>query len=169
MMYYLTMPGGRSPAKQGKFIPNEQLRYYREKLGLSQTKLAKLVGCSQPDIQGLERGSRRTTAEWAEKIAPHLGITPRDLFPRAPGSPRIADRGGLDYAISNRAMEVARRFSPNDNDPLQADIFTLMYNLLAHQRDGHMITDDEATLELIDTFVQRVRSGFPSPSRDEGS
>lgn len=50
------------------------LRFFREKKGLSQVQLAKLVNSSQPQINRLEMGDRKLTVEWAERIAPHLGV-----------------------------------------------------------------------------------------------
>src|SRR5438477_12081611 len=116
-MYSSLMPGGRRRMPQrGKFIPNEEVRRLREERGLSQARLAELAGCSQPDIFRLETGHARTTAEWAERLAPHLGVEPRDLFPRAAGSPRSSDGGGVDADIMRRAMLIARRWG-GDDDP----------------------------------------------------
>jgi len=129
-------------------------------LGLSQSRLAELAGCSQADIHRLETGKARTTAEWAERLASHIGVEPRELFPRAAGSPRPADSGGLDAEIMQRAMAVARRWCPN-GDPLTAEILALVYGLLARERDGHLISDNEPTLSLIDGFVRRLRGSKP--------
>lgn len=46
----------------------------REKNNLSQQQLADLVGTSQPQIKRLESGERKLTKEWAERLAPHLGV-----------------------------------------------------------------------------------------------
>ncbi|WP_173931362.1 LexA family transcriptional regulator [Chelativorans sp. Marseille-P2723] len=56
------------------------LRNLRIKKGLSQSALAELVGTSQPQIRRLEAGERKLTKEWAERIAPHLGVTPEMLI-----------------------------------------------------------------------------------------
>jgi phage repressor protein C with HTH and peptisase S24 domain len=64
------------------------LRALREQKGLSQAKLASLAGTSQPQIKRLEDGERELTKAWAERLAPHLGVTPEEiLFPdRIPSS-----------------------------------------------------------------------------------
>jgi transcriptional regulator with XRE-family HTH domain len=142
--------------RRGKFIANEPLRQLREMRGLSQQGLADLVGCSQPDIQRLETGNARTTAEWAERLAPHLGVEARDLFPRAPGSPRPSDGGGIDRDVMARAVAVAQRLV-SDDDALAAEVIALVYELLARERDGYAIIDDEATLSLFVHFARRVR------------
>lgn len=56
------------------------IKELREKIELSQAALAERVGTSQPQIKRLESGERKLTKEWAEKIAPHLNITPEALL-----------------------------------------------------------------------------------------
>jgi transcriptional regulator with XRE-family HTH domain/predicted Rdx family selenoprotein len=58
---------------------------------LTQATLAEKVGTSQPQIRRLEQGERRMTTEWAEKLAPHLGVDPVDLlFPDRLKKPKPA-------------------------------------------------------------------------------
>ena len=52
----------------------------RAKLSLTQAELADLVGTTQAQVQRLERGQRKLTLEWAEKLAPVLKTTARDLM-----------------------------------------------------------------------------------------
>lgn len=60
------------------------LKIARLASGLSMPKLAGLAGTSAQQIDRLERGERKLTKEWAERIAPHLGLSAQDLlFPRA--------------------------------------------------------------------------------------
>lgn len=56
------------------------LQAYRKANKLTQQELAERVGTSQPQIRRLENGERKLTREWAEKLAPHLGITPAQLL-----------------------------------------------------------------------------------------
>lgn len=56
------------------------LTEYRERVGLSQSKLAELAGTSQPQIQRLEKGTRGLSKQWATKIAPHVQAIPEDLM-----------------------------------------------------------------------------------------
>lgn len=55
------------------------LRDARIAKGLTQTGLAKLAGTSQPQIKRLEKGDRKLTREWAERLAPFLDVTPAEL------------------------------------------------------------------------------------------
>lgn len=52
----------------------------REQKNMSQADLAELVGTSQPQIKRLEKGERKLTKEWAERISPHLNVTPEVLM-----------------------------------------------------------------------------------------
>ncbi|EJF76545.1 hypothetical protein MCO_01612 [Bartonella sp. DB5-6] len=56
------------------------LKFFREKMGLSSKKLAELAGTSQPQIFRLENGHRKLTKEWAIRLAPHLSVTPKQLM-----------------------------------------------------------------------------------------
>lgn len=60
------------------------LKQFRERAKLTQQELADAVGTSQPQIRRLEAGERKLTKEWAERLAPALGIGAETLlFPPA--------------------------------------------------------------------------------------
>lgn len=70
------------------------LRELRETAGLSQQKLADLVGTSQPQIKRLEAGERKMTRPWALRLAPVLGVTPEQmLFPESTMNNVVGVRG----------------------------------------------------------------------------
>lgn len=72
------------------------LRNYRQKQKLSQAALAELAGTSQPQIKRLEDGDRKLTKEWAERLAPHLGVTPQELiFDSPPPRGQVITNGPL--------------------------------------------------------------------------
>lgn len=56
------------------------LRYYRNRAGLTQGRLAELAGTSQPQIRRLESYQRSLTKEWATVLAEPLGVSPDDLL-----------------------------------------------------------------------------------------
>ena len=56
------------------------LREHRLKAGLSQVELAARAGTTQPSINRLETGQTQLTKKWAERLAPHLGIDPKQLL-----------------------------------------------------------------------------------------
>lgn len=56
------------------------IRSLREARGLTQARLAELVSTSQPQIRRLEAGERQLTKEWAQRLAPHLGVAASQLM-----------------------------------------------------------------------------------------
>ncbi|MBK3797895.1 helix-turn-helix domain-containing protein [Azospirillum brasilense] len=56
-----------------------KLKEIREARGLSQEQVAEMAGTSQPQIYKLEKGLRRMTLDWAQKLAPALGVGIGDL------------------------------------------------------------------------------------------
>jgi len=56
------------------------LKDLRVAKNLTQAGLADLAGTSQPQIRRLENGDRQMTKEWAERLAPHLGVLPSSLL-----------------------------------------------------------------------------------------
>lgn len=56
------------------------IRRLREDRDMSQNELAEKAGTSQPQINRLEKGERKLTKEWAERLAPHLNVTPEILL-----------------------------------------------------------------------------------------
>ncbi|HLI10565.1 MAG TPA: helix-turn-helix domain-containing protein [Alphaproteobacteria bacterium] len=106
------------------------LREIREARGLSQPALARLARTSQQQIDRLEKGQRVLTLAWARRLAPLLGIAPRELRPAegydlVPVAGIVADdesvilfdhddvtasRSALDESASSasRAAEIAR-------------------------------------------------------------
>lgn len=61
-----------------------EIRRLRETKEMTQSALAELVGTSQPQIRRLEASERKLSKEWAERLAPHLGVSPEELL--FPGS-----------------------------------------------------------------------------------
>lgn len=57
-----------------------RLREFREARKLSQARLGDLAGTSSQQIDRLEKAQRKLTVQWAEKLAPHLGVEPLDIF-----------------------------------------------------------------------------------------
>ncbi len=52
----------------------------REVKGMTQPELAALVGTKATQLGKLERGERRLSDHWAQRIAPHLDVAPHELF-----------------------------------------------------------------------------------------
>jgi len=58
------------------------MKYYREQMGISQTKLSIICDCSSGTIGGIEAGKTKPSFDMIIKIAEGLKITPADLFVR---------------------------------------------------------------------------------------
>lgn len=58
---------------------SENVRFYRKRMKLSQTQLAKLVGVSQQTIDRYESGSRMPSIYDGVKLATALNITCEEL------------------------------------------------------------------------------------------
>lgn len=71
-----------------KSIFGENLLFYRQNLGITQTELAEKVGVGQVTIANYERGTRFPGEDVLIRIANSLGITLSLLFSAKPGSPR---------------------------------------------------------------------------------
>jgi len=56
------------------------IRSLREARGLTQAQLAERAATSQPQIRRLEAGERQLTKDWAQRLAPHLGVTASRLM-----------------------------------------------------------------------------------------
>lgn len=54
---------------------------------MTQADLAAKAGTSQPQIHRLENDKRPLSKKWAERLAPHLGVTPEALM--FPGTDRL--------------------------------------------------------------------------------
>lgn len=87
-----------------KAMPNLQIKALREAREWSQQYLADLIGCGQSDIAKLENGTKKSTLDWMVRIAPHLGVAPKDLMPPGPGEapPPLLMLPGGEVAVGPR-------------------------------------------------------------------
>ncbi len=90
------------------------IRNLREARGLTQAQLARLAATSQPQIRRLEAGERQLSKEWAERLAPHLGIAASQLMfgeeavplpvaevAELPMDPVATSSGEIDVSVAN--------------------------------------------------------------------
>lgn len=75
-----------------------RLRQIREAAGLSQVKLAQLSNTTGQQIGRLELGKIRLSKEWADRLAPHLGISAAELL--------FGDEPGIVSPSSQRLTHV---------------------------------------------------------------
>jgi phage repressor protein C with HTH and peptisase S24 domain/DNA-binding XRE family transcriptional regulator len=80
------------------------IRSLREARGYTQAELAKLAATSQPQIRRLEAGERQLSKEWAERLAPHLGVAASMLMFGDEVVPSPADIAGISEASAAPAI-----------------------------------------------------------------
>lgn len=70
----------------------ERIRALRQARGWSLQQLADRVGASKPQIDKLERGSRRLTGDWIRRVAEALEVEPEALSASGPPAARVDTR-----------------------------------------------------------------------------
>lgn len=83
-------------------LMSNQIARLRLARRLTQQQLADFAGTSQPQIKRLEKGQRKLTKEWAERLAPYLGTTPEALL-----FPEARRRSSLDRLLDELPPELA--------------------------------------------------------------
>lgn len=131
---------GRGPMRPTASLPN-RIRPLREERGLTQDTLALRVGTTKMQVSRLERGERRLTQGWMEKIAAALACRPADLLPDA-------DSGGAE-----RGGQPANELRPApQHEPLHAALLRRDVPVLGTSRGGEARVADEFALngEVVD-------------------
>lgn len=77
------------------------IKYYREKLGLSQTELSIQCDCGTGTIGGIESGKAKPSFEMMIRIAEALKVHPADLFLRDTSKPKSQIRAELKEKINS--------------------------------------------------------------------
>jgi transcriptional regulator with XRE-family HTH domain len=96
-MYFAQSPAVRPtilPGRKGRM--QNRISILRTQRGLSLSALAELVGTTKAQIQKLERGDRRLSLVWMQRIARALNVKVSDLLPPEADD---ADASGPDAAI----------------------------------------------------------------------
>lgn len=144
-------------------VPNHQtgrfdnnLKYYRERAGMSQEELARRTGISRTYISGIEVGDRRLTLKTATRIADVLHVNPYELL----GMDAIKYTGdfmdtlhSLVYAHYDDMMTGVGK-EPKTVSITDFNIFMIIYELI-----GHEITEDD--IISIHSMVNSLTSKLP--------
>lgn len=140
-----------------------RLRELRERKQLTRAALASLAGTGATQVNKLESGERRLSDHWAQRLAPHLGVEPYELFMPASNLPSVrwvpvigqVSCGNLEEAIEN-----AEGFVPTINGGPR--VFALRpngdsMNLLIPEYGYALVDPDQ--IDLIDGKVYVVVNG----------
>lgn len=136
---------GRGPSRPTASLPN-RIRPLREERGLTQDTLAERVGTTKMQISRLERGERRLTQGWMEKIGAALACPPAALLP-GEGAAADAARGVSAPALLQGELRPAAGHEPLHGAMLRRDV-----PVLGTSRGGEGRTPDEFAFngEIID-------------------
>lgn len=131
--------------------------------GLTQAELAELAGTTKNQLVKLEGGSRRLSDHWAQRLAPHLGVSPYELFMPADATPlRLVpiigniSCGNWQEAIENAEGMVAASANGGRNLFALKAAGTSMDMLI---NDGGYVYVDPDDRDLIDGKVYAVMNG----------
>lgn len=138
-------------------LPN-RIREWRERRDLTQDALADATGTSKMQISRLERGERRLTQGWMERIAEVLGCRPADLLPGAPESAGEAPPDETAaYDLETRPSEVrpSEVRLAEGHLPLAAGMLRRDVPVLGTSRGG--VPDKAGDFEMNGEVVDHVR------------
>jgi transcriptional regulator with XRE-family HTH domain len=85
-----------------------RIQELRERKGWSQAELAKRVGTSQPQIDRLEKGTRRLTEDWMRRVAKALDVRATELLELATAAELEND---VETYLPDASLEMARPLS----------------------------------------------------------
>lgn len=137
-----------------------RIKQLRSVNGLTQTQLAELVGTTKNQMVKLESGDRRLSDHWAQRIAPHLGVQPYELFmPEGAATPLklVPLVGNISCGDWREAVEHAETSVPAVSEG--ANVFALratgdsMDHLI---RDEGYVYVDPDECDLIDGKIYAV-------------
>ncbi len=86
--------------------PNHLAEFMRASR-LTDPSLARLLGISKQQVFNLRRGHRKLTVEWAQRLAPHLGVSWQELITGPPTAP--IDQMRADWMAAYDAMSDEQR------------------------------------------------------------
>lgn len=102
------------------------IRPLREGRGLSQNRLAELVGTSGQQIGNLERGDRRLTDDWMRRIARALGVEPWELLEPTHNPARLQEAQAAQLGARKRAAALPSRIEIALSNPLLLGLIEML-------------------------------------------
>lgn len=131
-------------------LPN-RIRELRERRQLTQEELAAAIGTSKMQVSRLERGERRLTQSWMERIGQALRVHPAELLPAVQAFPLAAPRGASGAGAAPGEVRPA-----DDHLPITAGALPRDVPVLGTSRGGRADgpSDFELNGEVVD-FARR--------------
>lgn len=125
-----------------------RIREFRKNRGLTLEQLAEKVGTTFAQIQKLEKGERRLTHEWMQRIAKALGCQPQDLIAEntniinVPVGGKVAGGKWIEAVNDNSEKTIPFRYSKKNADLIALEVEGQSMNKYAP--DGHYIIVDRS-------------------------
>lgn len=129
--------------------PVPRVRFWRERLKLSQADVADILGVSQPQVGRIERGENALELPHAQRLAQAWNLAPTDLLPGGPPTVplryRIAARGGGALAAPFERVP-APRHAAEPEDCFAADVADDSADRLNYPRGSTLFVRERAAL-----------------------
>jgi phage repressor protein C with HTH and peptisase S24 domain len=139
------------------------LRHLRDLSGLSQLELADLAETSQPQIARLEDGSRKLTKQWAERLAPHLGVNAVDLLFGPPTAPTPASA-----IVGKTERQALPLVDYNDTMPVYASAEDGMGYLSISTDEIERVARPYTLEKIADAYAVLVSDDLMEPAYEPG-
>lgn len=132
---------------------------------MTQAQLAELAATSQPQIRRLEAGERRLSKEWAQRLAPHLGVAASQLMfgedaiaPSPVGAMTAPPIGrGAEHRIETAEIQVASGIPFQSNG---GEIHASMDVTPANARLGAALPDPSVKIPVYGQAVGGIDGEF---------
>ncbi len=136
-------------------LPN-RIRELRERRQMTQEELASAIGTSKMQVSRLERGERRLTQSWMERIATALQLHPAELLPAIQSFPMSPARGVAAPRDPAKPMNANEVLPADDHQPIAAGALPRDVPVLGTSRGGKAdgLTDFELNGDVVD-FARR--------------
>jgi transcriptional regulator with XRE-family HTH domain len=102
-----------------------RIKTYRIALGMSQERLAGLLGLTFQQVQKYEKGVNRVSAARLLDLARLFGIAVSSFYEELPFADQPSDSSLLDIFTNRQGLELAHAFSQIGNSDVRRAIITL--------------------------------------------
>jgi transcriptional regulator with XRE-family HTH domain len=90
----------------------ENIKAFREKMGLTQAQLADIAGVTDKAVSSWENGSREPRTGPIEKIAAHYGLKKTEIVDGKPATTN--DDGPLSDPVNREMMDLFLKLTPEE-------------------------------------------------------
>lgn len=128
-------------------MSKNRIKEVRKSRGLTLQSLADMIGTDKSQINRLERGERRLTTEWLERLAGALGCTPADLLANNKAPKPISE--ALHHTLRGFVFDALQKTN------WTVDELAKQSNVPLHKLEG-LVYNIEGTQTLTDAEMWRI-------------